>query len=712
MKNFELEIDENIVVAYWNTPDRTMNIIDDVFMDDLDALIDQAVSDPTTKGVVIASRKKDFSGGADLSMLENSKRQYEQSLIDDGEDIAMQKFFDHSSRLSRIYRKLETCGKPFAAAIQGVCLGGAFELVLACHHRVMLADKRTKVGLPEVKVGLFPGAGGTQRVSRLLETDKALQFMLKGNPVDANKALKMNLVHEIVAEIDPVVIAKQWIEYQADAVAPWDKKEFKNPSGKVFSPKGMMIWPAANALYRKETYDNYPGARAILTAVYEGLQVSMDTGLRIESRLFANILRSKEAEAMIRTLFLSKNELDKGARRPVLQPPTSIRKVGVIGAGLMGAGIACAAAQNGYKVVLLDTSEEKVEAGKQSINKLLSGHVAKGRITEIEKDDFLNCITTSTLYNSLQDVDLVIEAVFEDREVKEKVLMTVNEVVRSTTIIASNTSTLPITSLASNITDPGKFIGIHFFSPVDKMMLVEIIKGEKTNDFALATALDFVRKIKKTPIVVNDSRGFYANRCVLNYVLEGHLMLDEGVPPAMIENVAKMAGMPIGPLALNDEVGLDLGWKILQATKKDLGPDAVNPVQEKLLHYMVEEHGRFGKKNDKGFYDYNNGQKTLWVLPKESNYPEDFNVEELKNRFLFTQSLEAIRTMKEGIVTDQREADVGSIFGFGFPPFTGGTVSFVRYIGKDKFVQVANELEQKFGPRFAVGELTSVIDSI
>lgn len=709
MKNFELEIDENILVAYWNTPDRTMNIIDDVFMDDLDALIDQAVGDPTTKGVVIASRKKDFSGGADLSMLENSKRQYEQSLIDDGEEIAMQKFFDHSSRLSRIYRKLETCGKPFAAAIRGVCLGGAFELVLACHHRVM--DKAAKVGLPEVKVGLFPGAGGTQRVGRLLETDKALQFMLKGNPVDANKALNLKLVHEIVAGIDPVVIAKQWIEHQGDAVAPWDKKDFKNPSGKVFSPKGMMVWPAANALYRKETYDNYPGARAILTAVYEGLQVNMDTGLKIESRLFANILRSKEAEAMIRTLFLSKNELDKGARRPA-NIPTNIKKIGVIGAGLMGAGIACVSAQNGLEVVLLDTSEEKVESGKQSINKLLSGQVTKGRMTEVEKDDLLNCITTTTEYKSLADVDLVIEAVFEDRDVKERVLKAVQEVVGLDTIIASNTSTLPITSLANNVTDPGKFIGIHFFSPVDKMMLVEVIKGTATDDSAVATALDFVRIIKKTPIVVNDSRGFYANRCVLNYVLEGHLMLDEGVPPAMVENVAKMAGMPVGPLALNDEVGLDLGWKILQATKKDLGPDAVNPIQEKLLHYMVEEHGRLGKKNGKGFYDYDNGQKTLWVLPKGSAYPEDFDIEELKNRFLFTQSLEALRTMKEGIVTDQREADVGSIFGFGFPPFTGGTVSFVKYIGKDKFVQIANELEQKFGSRFAVSDLTTVIDSI
>ena len=701
--NFEIEYDKNILVAYWNMPDRSMNVIDKSVMDDLDKLIYHVVEDETVKGCVIASRKKDFSGGADLSLLEESKRQYEKAVAEQGEEAANIWFFDDSSRLSRIYRRIETCGKPFAAAIHGICLGGSFELALSCHYRVMLADKKTKVGLPEVKIGLFPGAGGTTRVSRLMETDQALQFLLKGNPVDANKALNMKLVHEICKGIDPVVLAKQWIENVGDAVAPWDKKEFKNPSGKVFSPKGMMVWPAANALYRKETYNNYPGARAILTGVYEGLQVPFNLALKIESRLFANVLRSKEAEAMIKTLFLSKNDLDKGARRPK-NISTDIKKIGVIGAGLMGAGIAYVSAQNGLDVVLLDTTLEKVQAGKETINKLVSKQVSRGKMTAEEKDTLLNRVEESMYYNSLSDVDLVIEAVFEDRAVKEEVLKKVQEVVRLNTIIASNTSTLPITSLAENVTDPGKFIGIHFFSPVDKMMLVEVIKGKGTDELALATALDFVRIIKKTPIVVNDSRGFYANRCVLNYVLEGHLMLAEGVPPAMIENVAKMAGMPVGPLSLNDEVGIDLGWKILQATKKDLGPDAVNPEQEKLLHWMVETYGRHGKKNGKGFYDYHeDGKKFLWpklsiMCPSVNS--QLFDIEELKNRFLFTQSLEAIRTMEEGIVTDQREADVGSIFGFGFPPFTGGTISFVNYIGKDKFIQISNDLKQKFGPRF------------
>lgn len=700
-KNFEIEYDKNILIAYWNMPDRSMNVIDNSVMDDLDKLLYQVVEDETVKGCVIASRKKDFSGGADLSLLQESKTQYETAVVEQGKEAADIWFFNNSSRLSKIYRRLETCGKPFAAAIQGICLGGAFELALACHYRVMVADDRSKVGLPEVKVGLFPGAGGTTRVSRLMETDKALQFLLKGNPVNSVKALELNLIHATYTGVDPVEMAKQWIENFGDAVAPWDKKDFKNPSGKVFSPKGMMVWPAANALYRKETYNNYPGARAILTGVYEGLQVPFDLALKIESRLFANIARSKEAEAMIRTLFLSKNELDKGARRPK-DIPTDIKKIGVIGAGLMGAGIAYVSALNGLDVVLIDTTEEKIQAGKNTINKLASGQVSRKKMTDQAKDELISRINGTMYYESLRDVDLVIEAVFEDREVKDRVLQTVQEVVGLDTIIASNTSTLPITSLADNLKDPGKFIGIHFFSPVDKMMLVEVIMGKETNDLSLATALDFVRIIKKTPIVVNDSRGFYANRCVLNYVREGHLMLAEGIPAAMIENCAKMAGMPVGPLALNDEVGLDLGWRILQATKNDLGDSAIDPIQESILRFMVEENSRFGRKNGKGFYDYTDNTKLLWSelsIKFPSIPPESVDVEEIKQRLLVAQAVEAARTIEEGIITEQ-EADVGSIFGFGFPPFTGGTISYINQIGKKAFVELCDHFTVKFGARF------------
>lgn len=700
-KNFETEISDNVLIAYWNMQDRSMNIINDSVITELEDLVKYVSTTDTIKGVVIASKKKDFSAGADLSVLEESKRQYERVLAENGKDFANRWFFENSSHLSRVYRQLERCGKPVACVINGVCLGGAFELALACHYRVMIDDKRSKVGLPEVKVGLFPGAGGTQRVARLMETDKALQFLLKGSPVDSATAIKMGLA-DTVGDIDT---AKQWVLTAGDPVARWDKKEFKNPSGKVFSPKGMMVWPAANAHYRKETYNNYPGARAILTAVYEGLQVPFDIGLTIESRLFANVLRSKEAEAMIRTLFLSKTELEKGARRPVGVPDTNLKRIAVIGAGLMGSGIAYVSAQNGLEVVLVDSTMERANDGKTSVDNLLSSLVKKGRATVETKDAVLSRIAPTTDYSNLHGVDLVIEAVFEDRDVKATVIKDVQAAIGHDVVFASNTSTLPITSLAENALDDTKFIGIHFFSPVDKMMLVEIIKGKNTGDVALATALDFVRIIKKTPIVVNDARGFYANRCVLNYVREGHLMLAEGIPPAMIENCARMAGMPVGPLALNDEVALDLGWKILNATKNDLGADAIDSTQERVLRYMVEEQGRFGRKNGKGFYEYTaDGKKSLWdglsALQRTVVDPDTVNVEELRQRFLVTQAVEAARTMEEGIVTDQREADVGSVFGFGFPPFTGGTMSYIDQIGRKEFVRLCDELAFKYGNRF------------
>ena len=702
LHNFKLNNDDGVLIIHWDMPNSSINLINELVMTELDIIIDHVVSDASIKGAVITSAKKGFSGGADLSILENSKNRYQQYVKDIGPERAMNLFFEDSRRLSILYRRIEKCGKPFAAAIHGVCLGGAFELALACHHRVMLADDKTKVGLPEVKLGLFPGAGGTQRVARLCETDKALQFLLKGNPVDAVKALELKLVHSITPDLNPVSLAVQWVQTVGDAVSPWDKKDFKNPSGKVFSPKGMMVWPAANAHYRKETSDNYPGARAILTAVYEGLQVNIDTGLLIEARLFTNVLQSKVVEAMIGTLFMAKNELDKGARRPADIPPTNIKKVGIIGAGLMGAGIAYVSALNGLDVVLIDTTEEKVQAGKDTINKLASGQVSRKKMTEQAKDELLARVNGTMYYESLRDVDLVIEAVFEDRDIKDKVLQTVQEVVGLDTIIASNTSTLPITSLADSLKDPGKFIGIHFFSPVDKMLLVEVIKGKNTNELAVATALDFVRKIKKTPIVVNDSRGFYANRCVLSYVLEGHLMLLEGIPAAMIENCAKMAGMPVGPLALNDEVGLDLGWKILQATKKDLGADAINPLQEELLEFMVVQNERHGRKNGKGFYEYE-GTKRLWDRLNQyaTQDPDTIDVEELKTRLLVVQSIEAARTLEEGIITVD-EANVGSILGFGFAPFTGGTISYIKQMGTENFVDICDKLATKFGSRFDV----------
>jgi 3-hydroxyacyl-CoA dehydrogenase/enoyl-CoA hydratase/3-hydroxybutyryl-CoA epimerase len=450
-----------------------------------------------------------------------------------------------------------------------------------------------------------------------------------------------------------------------------------------------------------------------MQVVYEGLQLDMDTALRVESRWFAKILRSPEAAAMIRTLFVSMQELNKGARRPPKEPASQLKKIGIVGAGFMGAGIAQVTAAAGLDVVLIDRDQETADKGKAGVHKSLTDRVNKGRMKSAERDALLEKITPSGDYGALKDCDLVVEAVFEDRKVKADVIAKVQAAIRDDAIFASNTSTLPITSLASEFKDPKRFIGIHFFSPVALMMLTEIIVGKETGDRALAVALDYVRAIKKTPIVVNDTRGFYANRCVLNYIQEGHLMLLEGVPAAMIENTARMAGMPVGPLSLNDETALDLGLKIVRATEHDLGAGAINPQQKQLLETMVEKLQRLGRKNGKGFYDYPQGQpKRLWpglaeLLPKKLTREEidALDVNELKQRFLVVQAVEAARTFEEHVVTDVREADVGSILGFGFAPFTGGTLSYIDMMGAKAFVDLCRKFEAKYGARFKPGKL-------
>jgi 3-hydroxyacyl-CoA dehydrogenase/enoyl-CoA hydratase/3-hydroxybutyryl-CoA epimerase len=713
-KYFTIETDaDGIALVTWDMKDKPMNVLSAELMDELDALIDQLVADAAIKGVVLTSGKEAFSAGADLTMLQHGAKQYADTHKSKGEEAANTFMFENARRGSLVFRKLETCGKPWAAAINGIALGGGFEITLACHYRVIADSPKAGVGLPEVKVGLFPGAGGTQRVPRLMSTQDALQMLFKGDTIKPAAAKAMNLVHEVAPPDEIVSRAKTWIKAGGSPVAPWDEKNFKLPSGKVFSPGGMMVWPAANALYRKETYDNYPAVKAILSCVFEGLQLPMDTALKVESRYFSNIMRSKEAAGMIRSLFLSKGELEKGARRPKDAPRSNIRKVGVLGAGFMGAGIAFVTAAAGVDVVLIDRDQAAADKGKAYSEKIMSDRVMKGRAKAAEKEALLAHITPSADYDALKDCDLIVEAVFEDRAVKAEATKKAQAVVGPDVVFASNTSTLPIGSLAEMALKAEDFVGIHFFSPVEKMMLVEIIKGAKTGDRAIATALDFVRLIRKTPIVVNDTRGFFANRCVGNYIGEGHRMLAEGVPPAMIENVARMAGMPVGPLSLNDEVALDLGWRIVEATKKDLGEQAVDPQQERILRAMVVEKGRFGRKNGKGFYDYpEKGKKRLWPgladIAGTQLDPETIDVEELKQRFLVVQAVEAARTVAEGVVTDPREADVGSIFGFGFPPFTGGALSYIDFMGLPQFVALCDKLSKKYGDRFVPPRL--VID--
>lgn len=704
-KNFTLETDaDGIALITWDMPGKSMNVIDLTVMDELDALIDEVANNEAIKGAVITSGKKAFGAGADLTMLQDMLADY-QKMEGTDKAAATQTLFDNAYRLNLTLRRLETGDKPWVAALNGLAMGGCFEIALACHARVASDDPKLRVGLPEVKVGLLPGAGGTQRVPRLINTQDALQMLLQGKAHPAAKAKSLGLVTEVVPADELIEKSKGLIRDGLTAEQPWDKKGFRFPGGMVYSPAGFNLFPAANAIYRKETYDNYPGARAIMKCVYEGMLLPFDTAIKVESRYFANVLQTTEAASMVRSLFISMQELNKGARRPADQPANKIKKVGVIGAGFMGAGITYVTAKAGIEVVLIDREQDYAEKGKSYSADLMDKAIKRRSATAESKEALLNLITATTDYNALEGCDLVVEAVFEDASIKADVTEKVEAVVGKDVIFASNTSTIPISNLAKASKRAKNFIGIHFFSPVDRMLLVEIIMGKKTGDAALAMAVDYVLAIRKTPIVVNDTRGFYANRCVFRYMNEAYNMLIEGVPPAMIENAARMAGMPVGPLSLNDEVAIDLTQKVLRQTVKDLGEKAVDPRYLELVDTMIEKNGRLGRKNGKGFYDYPDkpAKKHLWPELK-TLYPQqnadDVSIQDLKDRFLFTMAMEAARTIQEGVVTDIREADVGAIIGFGFAPYTGGPLSYIDGMGADVFVTRARQLARKYGAHF------------
>ena len=708
-KNFTVDIDEDgIALVTWDMPGKSMNVIDVSVMEEWEKIIDQVAGDDAIKGGVLTSGKKDLGAGADLTMLSSMVGQFKQLQEEDAENAA-KTLFENAYRLNQLLRKQETCGKPWVAAISGQALGGICEITLACHARVLAEG--AKLGLPEVKVGLFPGGGGTQRLPRLINTQDALQYLLQGKNIDAAKAQKLGLATDVVAPKKLVAAAKKLITDGLKPVQPWDVKGFKLPGGAVYSAAGAQLFPPANAIYRRETYDNYPAARAIMKCVYEGLLLPIDTALKVESRYFANVLQSTEAGMMIRSLFMSLQALNKGARRPADVPPSRIKKVAILGGGgFMGAGIGYVTAKAGIKVVLLDRDQAAADQGIAHAAGIEDKAISRGRSSAEKKEKLLSLIEATTDYAALGDCDLVIEAVFEDSNVKKIVTEEAAKHMKRSAIFASNTSTIPITGLAKNFPRQKQFIGIHFFSPVDRMMLTEIIMGKRTGDKALAVALDYVLAIRKTPIVVNDTRGFYVNRMVLRYMSEAYNMLIEGVPPAMIENVAKMAGMPVGPLALNDETAIDLSHKIMHQTVRDLGEKAVDLRHLELVNTMVEKHERFGRKNGKGFYDYpaKPAKKHLWpgaseLYPQQD--PDTIDVQELRNRFHSVIALEAARCVEEGVVTDMREADIGSILGFGFAPFTGGAISYIDGMGTTAFVDMVKKLQRKYGKQFKPNKL-------
>ncbi|WP_298721544.1 3-hydroxyacyl-CoA dehydrogenase NAD-binding domain-containing protein [uncultured Ferrovibrio sp.] len=682
----------------WNMAERPMNVMNGESLAAFSDAVYKAINDKGVKGVIVTSAKNDFVAGADLV-----------NLLKESADAA--KALANSFKLQKLFRDIEKAGKPFVAAINGTALGGGYEICLACHRRIAADNPKALIGLPEATIGLLPGAGGTQRLPRMIGVSKALPMLLEGKKVDPKTALGLGMVDEVVPAADLLARAKDWIlgDGQSSHVKPWDQKGFRVPEA-ANTPRGAQVFTAGNAMLRAKTYGNYPNAQYIMSCVYEGTLVDIDTGLKIESRYFVACTQSKEARNMIRSLFFSIGEANKLANRPKGVPTQSYTKIGILGAGMMGAGIAWAASSAGLQVVLLDTTQEAAEKGKAYSAGLLDKRIKAKKATEADKEKQLGLIKATTSYEDLKGCELVIEAVFEDRAIKADVTRKAEAQLEPTAIFASNTSTLPITGLAEASARPANFIGLHFFSPVDKMPLVEIIRGKQTSDETLARAMDFVKKIRKTPIVVNDSRGFYTSRVFATYVTEGLTMLAEGVNPAIIENAGKAAGMPVGPLALADEVSLELMHRVRAQTKKDLGDAYKSDGSEPVLQLMVEKLGRIGKKAGKGFYDYPaDGKKRLWKGLAE-HFPvkpetEQPALADVIKRLIYIQSVETARCIEEKVVLDVRDADVGSIMGWGFPPFRGGTISNIDTVGVKPFVAECDQLAQKFGARFTPPKL-------
>ena len=707
MENFKIDVDaDGIAVITFDVPNRSMNTLTSQVMAEIPEWVAKVKADEAIKGVVLTSGKASgFCAGADLGDMASGML--------GGTDL--QAAYDAGWRLNGALRELETCGKPVAAAINGLALGGGLELTLACHYRVVGDDTKIQLGLPEIKVGLFPGGGGTQRLPRLIGVQAALMAMSTGSSWRPNDAKGAGVVHEVAPKGQEVEAAKAWIKNGGKAQQPWDDQGFTLPGGGPYHPAGMQVFVMGNAMLRKQSYGNYPAVLNLMKSVYEGVQVPIEAGLRIETRYFIKTLMTPQARAMIRSLFLSKQELDKGAVRPAGVPKSDAKKVAVLGAGMMGAGIAYVQAMAGIETVLIDQSQEAAEKGKQYAVDLIEKRVSRGQMTREKADATLALITPTTDYALVKGSDLVVEAVFETREIKADVTKKAEAQLEPGAVFGSNTSTLPITGLAEASVRPEDFIGIHFFSPVDKMMLVEIIMGEKTGQEALAKALDYVLKIKKTPIVVNDSRGFYTSRCFSTYLIEGMAMLEEGYAPALIDNVGRMTGMPRGPLEMHDDVALDLSYKIAKQTEADLGDKYVpNPGQD-IVARMVEG-GRYGRKNGMGFYDYSTKPKRLWEglselapVTKTEGFGEGVeaatHVEELKTRLLYRQAVEVARCWEEGVIDDPREADLGAILGWGFAPWTGGPVSMMDEIGLKTFVETCDRLAEQYGDRFKVPQL-------
>ena len=706
MTDFKYDVDaDGIAIITWDAEGKSMNVLTREAFGLVEEYIDRALGDDAVKGVVITSGKKDFAGGMDLNVLATIREE-------SGENPA-QGLFDFTMNGHRILRKLERAGmdaktnkggKPIACAINGTCAGIGTEIALACHYRSMTDNPKAKIGLPEILLGIFPGGGGTIRYSRMVGAVNAAPVLLEGKMLDPKKAKSASLVDEVAA--DPLEAARQWVlnAKDADIVKPWDQKGYKMPGGAPYHPAGFMNYVGASAMVHGKTQGAFPAAKALLSAVYEGALVDFDTALRIEARWFTHVLMNPSSSAMIRSLFINKQALEKGAVRPKGIEDQTVKKIGVLGAGMMGAGIALVSAQAGMEVVLIDRDQDAADKGKAYSATYMDKGIKRGKATPEKKEALLAQITATADLDALKGCDLIIEAVFEDPGVKAEMTKKVEAIIPEDCIFASNTSTLPITSLAEASVRPEQFIGIHFFSPVEKMFLVEIIKGEKTGDRAVAKALDYVRQIRKTPIVVNDARFFYCNRCIIPYINEGARMITEGVSPVLIDNAARQLGFPVGPIQLTDETSIDLGAKIARATKAAMGDAYPDSPADDLIFWM-EEQGRLGRKANAGFFDYDDkGKRVEYWKGLSEKYPqaaEQPDLIEVQERLMFAQVLEAVRALEEGVLMDIREGDVGAVLAWGFAPWSGGPLSWLDIIGTPYAAERCDQLAETYGDRFA-----------
>ena len=701
--------DDGVATITWNCVDRPMNVMSEQGFSDLNALVDDCIADDTIYGVIITSAKKDFAAGMDLGVIAKTKEKNPEN--------PAQGCFEMVMQIHQILRKIELAGmdfkskkggKPFVAVLPGTALGIGLEIPLACHHIIASNNSKAKIGLPEIKVGIFPGAGGTTRLVRKMGAMGASPFLLEGKLSNPSAAKAAGLIDAVSDQ--PLADAKSWIlaATDADLVKVWDAKGYKMPGGAPYHPAGFMTFVGASAMVNGNTLGVYPAAKALLSAVYEGALVPFDTALKIEARHFTSVLVNPSSSNMIRSLFINKGALEKGAVRPDGIPDQSVQKVGIMGAGMMGAGIALVTAQAGIDVVLIDQVQDSADKGKAYIASYCDKGIKRKKTTLEQKTALLDRINATTNYAALADCDLIIEAVFEDPDVKAEVTKNVEAVINSDCIFATNTSTLPISDLAKASSRPEQFIGIHFFSPVEKMLLVEIIKGQSTGDRAVAKALDYVRQIRKTPIVVNDARFFYANRCIIPYINEGIRMVKEGIEPALIENAAKLMGMPLGPLQLNDETSIDLGVKIAKATKAAIGDAYDNEDADEVMFWLFDQ-GRLGRKSAAGFYEYDDRGKRIgiWQGLREQYIKEDANLDllDVQHRLMFAQVLEAVRALEEGVLLDVREGDVGAILGWGFAPWSGGPLSWFDMLGSGYATARCDELEAAYGVRFTAPNL-------